>query len=130
MYIKLSENTSQINDMSTLNGSLLLNKSRAIIFSTVVCRIKSLRLLYIFAGAIGKSIYFKVIKGLNSRVGYEMRLQDVACFLIFIVGVALFLYGANYYDAFVGWTGVALMVGGFFAEIFLKVYEVLSKREK
>lgn len=78
---------------------------------------------------IGKSIYFEVINGLDSYVGCKMRLQDVTCLLVFIVGVALFLYGANYYDAFVGWTGVALMAGGFFAEVFLKIYEVMSKRE-
>lgn len=55
-----------------------------------------------------------------------MRWYEVACVLAFFVGVVLFLYGANYYDALVGWTGVALVVGSFFAGILLKVYEVLS----
>lgn len=59
-----------------------------------------------------------------------MRLPDVSCLLVFIVGVALFLYGANYYDALTGWIGVALMIGGFFAEIFLKIYEAMRKRGK
>ena len=30
--------------------------------------------------------------------------------LVFVVGGALFLYGSNYYDAVVGWTGVFLVV--------------------
>jgi len=57
-----------------------------------------------------------------------MRWYDITCFLVFFVGVVLFLYGANYYDALVGWTGVALIVGAFFAALFFKVYELLSKR--
>jgi len=57
-----------------------------------------------------------------------MRWYDIMCFLIFFVGVVLFLYGANYYEASVGWTGVALVVGAFFAAFFFKVYELLSRR--
>ncbi|MEM3597257.1 MAG: hypothetical protein QXJ53_03940 [Candidatus Bathyarchaeia archaeon] len=56
-----------------------------------------------------------------------MRWYEIACVLVFFVGVVLFLYGANYYDALAGWTGVVLAVGAFFAEILLKIYEVLGK---
>jgi hypothetical protein len=45
-----------------------------------------------------------------------------------LVGAVLFLYGSNYYEALVGWAGVVLMVGGFVAEIALKVYEFVRKR--
>jgi hypothetical protein len=39
------------------------------------------------------------------------------------------VYGSNYYNAFVGWFGVYLMFGGILAEIILKVYEILRKKE-
>jgi hypothetical protein len=45
-----------------------------------------------------------------------------------IAGVVLFLYGANYFNAVAGWSGVALAVGGFVAEIALKLYEVAVKK--
>jgi hypothetical protein len=45
-----------------------------------------------------------------------------------IVGVVLFLYGANYYDAAVGWTGVGVFVGGIFLYIVLKAYESVAKK--
>jgi len=45
-----------------------------------------------------------------------------------IIGVILFLYGANYYNALVGWLGVYFVVGGFFAEIIFKVYENVIKK--
>ncbi|MEM2105351.1 MAG: hypothetical protein QXV21_02630 [Candidatus Bathyarchaeia archaeon] len=59
-----------------------------------------------------------------------MRWYEITCVLVLFVGVVLFLYGANYYDALIGWTGVALVVGAFFVEVFLKVYEILSRRDK
>jgi len=54
--------------------------------------------------------------------------KDLACLCAMITGVILFLYGSNYYNAVVGWTGVYLIIGGFFAEIILKVYESVWKR--
>jgi hypothetical protein len=50
------------------------------------------------------------------------------CLVIVIVGVVLFLYGANFYDAGVGWVGVGLFVGGVLSYVVLKVYEYLVKR--
>jgi len=44
------------------------------------------------------------------------------------MGVILFLYGANYYNAVIGWTGFSLILGGFFAEIAFKVYESVRKK--
>jgi len=40
----------------------------------------------------------------------------------------LFLYGANYYNAVIGWTGFSLMIGGFFAEIVFKVCGSIRKK--
>lgn len=57
-----------------------------------------------------------------------MSWKDLACLCAMITGVILFLYGSNYYNAVVGWTGVYLIIGGFFAEIILKVYESVWKR--
>ena len=34
----------------------------------------------------------------------------------------MFLYGANYYDNFVGWTGVYLFFGGIVAYVLLRVF--------
>jgi hypothetical protein len=42
--------------------------------------------------------------------------------------VILFLYGANYYNAAIGWTEFSLILGGFFAEITFKVYESVRKK--
>jgi len=49
--------------------------------------------------------------------------------LIIIAGVILFLYGANYYDAVVGWTGVGLFVGGLLSYVVLKAYEFFTKKK-
>lgn len=55
--------------------------------------------------------------------------KDLVCLCLIVTGVALFVYGSNYYNAFVGWFGVYLMFGGVLAEIILKVYEILRKKE-
>jgi membrane-bound ClpP family serine protease len=55
-----------------------------------------------------------------------MPWKGPVCLLVIIVGLVLFLYGANYYDAKVGWAGVGLFVGGFLLYVVLKVYERLQ----
>lgn len=47
-----------------------------------------------------------------------------------IVGVVLFLYGANCYDALIGWTGVYVTIAGFLMKIVLMVWESLKGSEK
>jgi len=47
--------------------------------------------------------------------------------MVLILGIILFLYGANYYDNFVGWAGVYLFVGGILAYVLLKVF---SRKKK
>ena len=59
---------------------------------------------------------------------YSVTWKELACALAFILGVVLFLYGANYYDAVVGWTGVILMLGDVVGYVVLEVYVTLAKK--
>ncbi|MEM3731419.1 MAG: hypothetical protein QW667_05910 [Candidatus Bathyarchaeia archaeon] len=52
-----------------------------------------------------------------------MNKLNVACVSIIIIGIILFIYGSNYYNAFAGWTGVFLALGGIVAGLILRVYE-------
>ena len=51
-----------------------------------------------------------------------MDWKGPACLLFVIVGVILFVYGANYYDNVVGWTGIYLFFGGIIAYVVLRVF--------
>ncbi len=55
------------------------------------------------------------------------RRSDLVCLFAVILGVVLFLYGANYYEDFVGWSGVFLFVGGILAWVLIYVYDKLAK---
>jgi len=59
-----------------------------------------------------------------------MSWKDLICLCMVIVGVVLVLYGANYYDALIGWTGVYLAIAGFLVKIVLMVWESLKGSEK
>jgi membrane-bound ClpP family serine protease len=59
-----------------------------------------------------------------------MSWTDWACLGIIVLGVVLFLYGANYYDATVGWAGVYLFIIGILAFLFLYIYGELTKKVK
>ncbi|MGF3535474.1 MAG: hypothetical protein ACQXXE_01255 [Candidatus Bathyarchaeia archaeon] len=48
--------------------------------------------------------------------------ESGVCLCLMVVGAILFLYGSNYYQAIVGWTGVVLVVVGFFAFVTLKLH--------
>jgi hypothetical protein len=54
---------------------------------------------------------------------------DLAFLLLVILGLVLFLYGANYYSATVGWTGVGLLAVAFFGYIALRAYEASTKKK-
>ena len=51
-----------------------------------------------------------------------------ACLGIVILGIILFLYGANYYDAAVGWAGVFLFIAGILAFLIHYIYGELTKK--
>ena len=48
---------------------------------------------------------------------------------IFILGFLLFLYGANIYNAIVGYTGVYLFIGSIAAYLILYIYKELTKKK-
>ncbi len=58
-----------------------------------------------------------------------MSWRDIACLCVVILGIVLFLYGSNYYNAVVGWAGIFLIIGGFLAGVLLQAYEMLRKKE-
>ena len=79
--------------------------------------------------SIGTSIYLERLYDLSSAYGVVyMTWKDLTCLCVMVLGLILFLYGANYYNAIIGWTGVYLMVGSFSAEVIPKVYEKLGKK--
>ena len=57
-----------------------------------------------------------------------MLWKDLVVLGIIVLGIILFLYGSNYFDATVGWTGVYLMITGFFVEIVLYAYGKFKKK--
>lgn len=57
-----------------------------------------------------------------------MSWKDLVCLSVIIIGLVLFLHGSNYYNALTGWTGVYLILAGFFAEAVLKIWESLRKK--
>ena len=59
-----------------------------------------------------------------------MSWKDLVCLSVIILGILLFLYGSNFYNATFGWAGVYLIIGGFFAEIALQVYKTLIKKKE
>ena len=53
----------------------------------------------------------------------------LACLVVVILGVFLFLYGANYYNNVAGWSGVYLFFGGIIAYVVLRVFSHPAKGE-
>ena len=50
-----------------------------------------------------------------------------ACVGLMFVGFVLFLYGANYYNAAVGWAGVYFFIFGIVAALVVYIYNELKK---
>jgi divalent metal cation (Fe/Co/Zn/Cd) transporter len=59
-----------------------------------------------------------------------MSRTDWACLGAVILGFALFLYGANVFDAVVGWIGVYFFFGGILVFVVLYIYGELMKKEE
>lgn len=80
---------------------------------------------------IGKPIYLEFLEWVNpTRGDINVSWKDLIPLLIVVLGIIMFLYGANYYDVAIGWVGIGFALGGLVAEIVLKVYEfVRQKRE-
>jgi hypothetical protein len=57
-----------------------------------------------------------------------MSWTDWVCLGMIVLGAVLFLYGANYYDATIGWVGVYLAVIGVLAFLILYIYGELTRK--
>ena len=57
-----------------------------------------------------------------------MSWRDLVSVIMVILGIVLFLYGANYYDPVTGYGGLVLFFGGIVFEIVLRVYGRYSKK--
>ncbi len=57
-----------------------------------------------------------------------MSRTDWTLLVAFIVGFLLFLYGANTYNAVVGYGGIYLFIGSIAAYIILYLYKELTKK--
>ena len=81
---------------------------------------------------IGSSIYSSECKDSHPPLGASIATswKDWICVFSIILGIILFLYGANYYDPTVGWTGVFFFVGGIVVIVLLYVYNTLNKKEE
>ncbi len=57
-----------------------------------------------------------------------MSWTDWACLGVFILGFLLFLYGANIYNAIIGYAGIYLFAGSIIAYLLLYVRKELTKK--
>ncbi len=57
-----------------------------------------------------------------------MSWKEILGVCVTVMGAVLFLYGANYYNAIIGWAGFSLIIGGFLAKIVFKIYERMRKK--
>jgi len=57
-----------------------------------------------------------------------MNWIDWLCLCTAALGVVFFLYGANYYDAIIGWAGVFLFIAGAVSFLAFSIYRELIKR--
>ena len=59
-----------------------------------------------------------------------MSRSDWVCLLLIIMGLALFLYGANMFNAVVGWIGVCFIFGGILVFLILYIYREWIKEKE
>ncbi len=57
-----------------------------------------------------------------------MSWTDWTLLAAFIVGFILFLYGANTYNAIVGYTGIYLFIGSIAVYLVFYIYHEIAKR--
>lgn len=56
-----------------------------------------------------------------------MTWTDWTCLGLFIVGFLLFVYGANIYNAIVGYTGLYMFIGAVVAYLLIYAYKEFTK---
>ncbi len=57
-----------------------------------------------------------------------MSWTDWTLFGVFVLGFILFLYGANTYDATVGYAGIFLFIGSIFAYLVIYILKQLTEK--
>ena len=55
---------------------------------------------------------------------------DWVCLSIVLLGLALFIYSANVFDAVIGWIGVYSFFGGILIFLVLYIHGELTKKEE
>ncbi len=58
-----------------------------------------------------------------------MSYTDWVLLGLFITGFLLFLYGANTYNAIVGYSGIYLFIGSIAAYLIIYIYKEITKRK-
>ena len=59
-----------------------------------------------------------------------MSWKDIICVILVILGIVLFLYGSNAYDAVAGYAGISLFIGGIVSYAVLQAYRVVLKNSE
>jgi len=59
---------------------------------------------------------------------FEMSWMNWACVGVMVLGFVLFLYGANYYDAVIGYAGIFLFLAGVIGLLAIYIYRELTKK--
>ena len=49
---------------------------------------------------------------------------------IVALGIVLFLYGSNAYDALAGWAGIALIIGTLVMKVVVGIYTEIRKKDE
>ncbi len=57
-----------------------------------------------------------------------MSWTDYACLGAFILGLLLFIVGANIYNAIIGYTGLYLSIGAIMAYLIIFIYKEFTKQ--
>ena len=59
-----------------------------------------------------------------------MSWKDIICIVLVILGIVLFLYGSNAYDAVAGYAGIGLFIGGIVLYVVLQAYKAVLKNSE
>ena len=59
-----------------------------------------------------------------------MSWKDIVCIILVILGIVLFLYGSNAYDAVAGYAGIGLFFGGIVLYAVLQAYKAVLKNSE
>jgi hypothetical protein len=57
-----------------------------------------------------------------------MSKTDLTLLIVFTLGFVLFLYGAKFYDAVVGYAGIYLFIGTIAAYLVIYIFKELTKK--